>query len=71
MELKNHVLALMPTESTIINQSLIKQPCLGFLIFKEIDVERKIFTILSPQPYPLPSRIAVLSDVTFTDDNLA
>ena len=70
-ELKNHVLALMPAESTTINQSLLKQPCLGFLIFKDIDLERKIFTILSPQPYPLPSRIAILSEVTFTDDNLA
>lgn len=70
MELKNHVLALMPPECTTINHSLITQPCLGFLIFKDIDLERKIFTILSPQPYPLPSRIAVLSDITFTDDNL-
>uniref|UniRef100_A0A0N5ABW4 Uncharacterized protein n=1 Tax=Syphacia muris TaxID=451379 RepID=A0A0N5ABW4_9BILA len=33
-------------------------------------MERKLFTVLSPSPFPLPSKICILSDVTFVDDKV-
>ncbi|KAI1724521.1 mRNA cleavage and polyadenylation factor CLP1 p-loop domain-containing protein [Ditylenchus destructor] len=65
-EITNHLLALMPPESTI-DQGLLKKPCLGYIAVTNVDTINKTITILSPQPYPLPSRLAVLSELTFTE----
>ncbi|KAL3098008.1 hypothetical protein niasHT_027553 [Heterodera trifolii] len=67
-QLLNHVLALMPPNSAI-DQGLLKKPCIGFVIVTAVNAEKKSITLLSPQPYPLPSKVALLSDVTFIDDS--
>lgn len=66
-KLVNHVLALMPPESSI-DQSLLKKACIGFVVVTRVDPVNKIITLLSPQPYPLPTKVALLSEVTFLDD---
>ncbi|KAF7638856.1 hypothetical protein Mgra_00001665 [Meloidogyne graminicola] len=68
-ELLNHIIALMPDDSTKKDQSLIQKPCIGFLVITGIDINKKTITLLSPQPYPLPSKIALLTQITFIDDN--
>ncbi|KAL7070019.1 hypothetical protein ACQ4LE_011159 [Meloidogyne hapla] len=67
-ELLNHVIALMPPDSKM-DQSLIQKPCVGFLVITAIDTIKKTITLLSPQPYPLPSKIALLTQVIFVDDS--
>jgi len=67
-ELLNHVIALMPPDSKT-DQTLIQKPCVGFLVITGIDTTKKTITLLSPQPYPLPSKIALLTQITFVDDN--
>lgn len=69
--LVNHVLALMPPDVTLIDQSLLKRSCIGFLVVASVDTVKKSITLLSPQPYPLPSKVALLSMVTFIDDHVA
>uniref|UniRef100_A0A915EJM0 Protein CLP1 homolog n=1 Tax=Ditylenchus dipsaci TaxID=166011 RepID=A0A915EJM0_9BILA len=67
-DLKHHLLALMPPDSNI-DQSLMKKPCIGFLAVLDVDTAKKTITILSPQPYPLPSKVALVSEIMFMDDN--
>lgn len=41
-----------------------------FISFKystNVDVERQIITVLSPQPRPLPNTVFLLSEVQFMD----
>lgn len=68
--LVNHILALMPSEVTSIDQTLLKRNCIGFLVVSNVDTEKKTITLLSPQPYPLPSKVALLSTITFIDDHI-
>jgi len=68
-DLAHHVLALMPADSTI-DQSLLSKPCLGFLVVSAVDTVNKVLTLLSPQPYPLPSKICLFSEVTYMDDEI-
>ena len=67
-ELTHHLLALMPADSPI-DQSLLKKPCLGYLVVSAVDTVNKVITLLSPQPYPLPSRVALFSEVMYVDDD--
>jgi hypothetical protein len=67
-ELKNCVLALMPPSVNKVDQTLLEKPVHGFIVITNVDMEQKILSILSPQPYPLPSKIALFSEVTFIDD---
>jgi len=69
-EITNRLLALMPPDCTAIDQALLKKSCLGYMAVTGVDTTKKIITILSPQPYPLPSKVALVSDVMFVDDNL-
>jgi hypothetical protein len=66
--IQNHVLALMPPDSQI-DKDLLKKPTMGFVVVTNVDPAKKVITLLSPQPYPLPTKIAILSEVTFVDDN--
>jgi len=69
-EIANRLLALMPPDCTAIDQSLLKKPCLGYIAVTGVDTAKKIITVLSPQPYPLPSKVALVTDVMYHDDNL-
>ncbi|KAH7728203.1 Clp1 [Aphelenchoides avenae] len=64
--LVNHALALVPNESKL-DTSLSMQSVLGFVLVTALDSDTKTLTVLSPQTHPLPSRIAIFSDVTYYD----
>uniref|UniRef100_A0A915IYS6 Uncharacterized protein n=1 Tax=Romanomermis culicivorax TaxID=13658 RepID=A0A915IYS6_ROMCU len=49
------------------DEDLVRTNVAGFVCVTEVNLEQKTFTVLSPQPYPLPRRILLLSDVDFVD----
>jgi len=51
------------------DQEVLSSNVLGFLTIQSVDVEKRVITVLSPQPSPLPAKILILSEVTFVDDN--
>ncbi|XP_035216221.1 protein CLP1 homolog [Stegodyphus dumicola] len=66
-ELLNHILALSYVDS--IDEDVMLTSVLGFICIKDIDMERKIITVLSPQPSPLPKRILIKGDILLDDDS--
>ncbi|CEF65989.1 Polyribonucleotide 5'-hydroxyl-kinase Clp1 [Strongyloides ratti] len=67
-DIKDHLLAVMPPGS-ILDQSLLTTPCVGYVVITNVDMDNKVIHVLSPQPSPLPCNILLFSDVTFIDDN--
>uniref|UniRef100_A0AC34QUC1 Protein CLP1 homolog n=1 Tax=Panagrolaimus sp. JU765 TaxID=591449 RepID=A0AC34QUC1_9BILA len=66
-ELKNHVLALMPP-TAVLDQTLIRSPVIGYCLVVDVDSQNKSYKVLSPQPRPLPTKLALLSSVTYVDE---
>lgn len=66
-QLMNHLLAVSLCEST--NENLLETNVAGFVCVTDVSVERQILTLLSPQPYPLPRKFLLFSEVTFMDVN--
>ncbi|VDN59708.1 unnamed protein product, partial [Dracunculus medinensis] len=64
--LTHHIAAVV--NSTKSDQSVLTANVFGFIVITSVDLTRKFYTVLSPQPHPLPSNILLLSDVTFLDD---
>lgn len=64
----HHMVSVSPC--TTIDQTMLTTSVLGFLVITNVNMESKVYTVLSPQPYPLPSKILILSDVTFVDDKM-
>ncbi|VDK84001.1 unnamed protein product, partial [Onchocerca ochengi] len=65
-DLVHHLASL--SMCTTIDQSILSTNVMGFIVITAVDMEREKLTVLSPQPYPLPSKILILSEVTFIDD---
>ncbi|EJW80473.1 hypothetical protein WUBG_08617 [Wuchereria bancrofti] len=65
-DLIHHLVSL--SMCTTIDQSVLTTNVMGFIVITAVDMEREKLTVLSPQPYPLPSKILILSEVTFIDD---
>nr|XP_006825168.1 PREDICTED: polyribonucleotide 5'-hydroxyl-kinase Clp1-like [Saccoglossus kowalevskii] len=65
-ELVHHVLGLSSASSAE-DDDIVGSNMLGFIVITNVDMERKTFTVLSPAPRPLPSKICVLSSVRFMD----
>lgn len=65
-QLLNHVLGLcsVPKE----DPKLAVSPVKGFVVVLAVDAEAKSFTLLSPQPHPLPTNLFSYSAVTYIDD---
>ncbi|MFH4973785.1 hypothetical protein AB6A40_000494 [Gnathostoma spinigerum] len=66
--LLHHIVSLVPFNS--IEQSILTTNVKGFLVITGVDLEKKTLTVLSPQKYPLPYKVLVLSEVTFIDDQV-
>ncbi|KHN76592.1 Protein CLP1 -like protein [Toxocara canis] len=64
----HHLVSVSPC--SVLDQTVLTTNILGFLVITAVDMEKKQFTVLSPQPYPLPSKILILSEVTFVDDKV-
>ncbi|XP_077979250.1 polyribonucleotide 5'-hydroxyl-kinase Clp1-like isoform X2 [Glandiceps talaboti] len=64
-ELAHHIMAVSMANSE--EEDVVTSSVLGFVVITNVDIERKIFTVLSPAPRPLPSKLLVLSDIRFMD----
>ncbi|VDK17876.1 unnamed protein product [Anisakis simplex] len=65
----HHILSL--SHSSSLDQSVLTTNIMGFLVVTAVDMDKHTFTVLSPQPYPLPSKILILSEITFVDDKVS
>ncbi|XKL60133.1 hypothetical protein PGB90_001149 [Kerria lacca] len=61
----HHVLSV--SHATTADEKVIETNVAGFVCVTNVDTERQILTILSPQPKPLPDACLILSDVQFVD----
>lgn len=46
---------------------LTKSNVVGFIVITNVDIESKMFTVLSPAPRPLPKEYLIVSDIKFMD----
>nr|XP_023020553.1 protein CLP1 homolog [Leptinotarsa decemlineata] len=63
--LLHHILAVSVSEKTY--NEVVSSHVAGFVCVTNVDTERQILTLLSPQPKPLPNHILVLSKLQFMD----
>ncbi|XP_023017710.1 protein CLP1 homolog [Leptinotarsa decemlineata] len=63
--LLHHILAVSVSEKE--DDEVISSHVAGFVCVTNVDTERQILTLLSPQPKPLPNHILVLSELQFMD----
>lgn len=65
--LLHHLLAVSFAEKE--DEEITKSHIAGFVCVTNVDAERQIITVLSPQPKPLPNNILVLSELQFMDNH--
>jgi polyribonucleotide 5'-hydroxyl-kinase len=65
-QLVHHLFGVSTAESIT---DVLTSNMAGFICITRVDSEKRTISVVSPQPYPLPRTILVLSDVTFDDDN--
>ncbi|XP_055606682.1 protein CLP1 homolog [Uranotaenia lowii] len=66
-QLLHHILAVSFAEST--EENVIQSNVAGFICVTNVNMEKEVLTILSPQPRPLPQTILLVSDVQFMDSH--
>uniref|UniRef100_A0A1B0CM03 Clp1 C-terminal domain-containing protein n=3 Tax=Lutzomyia longipalpis TaxID=7200 RepID=A0A1B0CM03_LUTLO len=67
LNLLHHILAVSFAESA--EDDVIQTNVAGFVCVGQVDMERQVVTILSPQPRPLPNTILLFSDLQFVDNH--
>lgn len=68
--LLNHILAVSTATSAEDNLKVIESNLLGFVCVTNVDSERQLVTLLSPQQRPLPQNsILLLSEIQFMDSH--
>ncbi|XP_075212091.1 protein CLP1 homolog isoform X2 [Lycorma delicatula] len=65
--LLHHLLAVSFAAS--VEDDVIQTNIAGFICVTNVDVERQMLTVLSPQPRPLPDTLLILSDIQFMDSH--
>ncbi|KAK9885900.1 hypothetical protein WA026_013774 [Henosepilachna vigintioctopunctata] len=65
--LLHHILAVSFCESG--EDDIIKTHVAGFVCVTNVDIDRQLITLLSPQPKPLPNNILIMSDLQFMDSH--
>ncbi|KAJ8935027.1 hypothetical protein NQ314_013052 [Rhamnusium bicolor] len=63
----HHILAVSFSEKD--DDDIMLSHVVGFVCVTNIDSERQIITLLSPQPKPLPNTILILSELQFMDSH--
>ncbi|GAB0090459.1 Protein CLP1 homolog [Sergentomyia squamirostris] len=63
----HHILAISFAESA--EEDVIRTNVAGFVCVGNVDLERQVVTVLSPQPRPLPNTIMLLSELQFVDNH--
>ncbi|CAF0776828.1 unnamed protein product [Brachionus calyciflorus] len=68
-QLINHLLAVSYADDVDGDDksSIIETNIAGFLVVTKVDQEKGTFTVLSPQPKPLPSNVLLVSEIQFVD----
>uniref|UniRef100_A0A1Q3FCE4 Protein CLP1 homolog n=1 Tax=Culex tarsalis TaxID=7177 RepID=A0A1Q3FCE4_CULTA len=66
-QLLHHILAVSFAEST--EDNVIQSNVAGFICVTNVNMEKEVLTILSPQPRPLPQTILLVSDFQFMDSH--
>jgi len=62
-----HILSLSMAES--LEENLIETNVAGFVVVTNVDEDRKVISVLSPAPRPLPRRYFLIMDLRFIDSN--
>ncbi|XP_046387891.1 protein CLP1 homolog [Ischnura elegans] len=65
--LLHHLLAVSFAAS--LDEDVIQSNVAGFVCVTNVDMERQLMTVLSPQPRPLPKTLLLLSDIQFMDSH--
>ncbi|XP_055700817.1 protein CLP1 homolog [Phlebotomus papatasi] len=65
--LLHHILAVSFAESA--EDEVILTNVAGFVCVENVDMERQVVTILSPQPRPLPNTVLLISELQFVDNH--
>lgn len=63
--LLHHILAVSFASSE--EEEVIQTNVAGFICVTNIDMDRQVMTVLSPQPRPLPQTLLLLSEIQFMD----
>ncbi|XP_055535949.1 protein CLP1 homolog [Wyeomyia smithii] len=66
-QLLHHILAVSFAEST--EENVIQTNVAGFICVTNVNMEKEVLTILSPQPRPLPQTILLVSELQFMDSH--
>ncbi|XP_032897984.1 polyribonucleotide 5'-hydroxyl-kinase Clp1 [Amblyraja radiata] len=64
-DLAHHLLSL--STQTAPGPHILDSSLTGFVVVTGVDVERKVFTVLSPAPRPLPDGVCLIMDIRFMD----
>jgi len=68
VDLRNHILAISCATTVDELSKATTSNIYGFVAITNVDTERQVVTVLSPQPRPLPKNsILLLSEVEFVD----
>ncbi|RUS92133.1 hypothetical protein EGW08_000157, partial [Elysia chlorotica] len=65
MSLLHHVLSV--SAATTVDHDIVETNVLGFLVVTSVDMDKSVFTVLSPSPRPLPQTILLVMDIQFMD----
>ncbi|CAL1262692.1 unnamed protein product [Larinioides sclopetarius] len=65
-DLLNHILALSYADSA---DNVMLTSVLGFVCVLSVNMDNQIFTVLSPQPSPLPKNLLLMGDIQFKKKN--
>ncbi|XP_052861487.1 protein CLP1 homolog [Anopheles cruzii] len=66
-QLLHHILAVSFAENT--DENVIQTNVAGFICVTNVNMEKQVLTVLSPQPRPLPQTILLVSDLQFMDSH--
>ncbi|BFZ01915.1 hypothetical protein BsWGS_04954 [Bradybaena similaris] len=61
--LLHHVISI--SAATTVDQDIVETNVLGFLVVTGVDMDKCVFTVLSPAPRPLPRTILLVMDIQF------
>ncbi|CAI2347580.1 unnamed protein product [Caenorhabditis sp. 36 PRJEB53466] len=67
VDIKHHLFAFSPAQKA--DENVLKSAVYGFCLVTEVDMEKRTFSILSPQN-SLPSKTLVYSEITHLDDQV-
>lgn len=63
--LLHHVLSVSAAKT--VDQDIVETNVLGFVVVTNVDMDKRVFTVLSPSPRPLPEEILLVTDIQFMD----